>query len=45
MTKELLLKRLEELKAGRKQAEANLHATEGAIQEVEYWLKELEKNA
>jgi hypothetical protein len=42
MTREQLEKRKAELIASMKQIEANLHATSGAIQEVDFWLAQLE---
>ena len=43
MTKEQLEKRRAELVASLEQQKANLHATDGAIQECDFWLAELEK--
>ena len=43
MTKEAIEKRIEELKKQLEQVQANGNALIGAIQDCEYWLKELEK--
>ena len=41
MTEETLKKRLESLDAQRRQAEANLNAIAGAMQECQFWLTKL----
>lgn len=43
MNKQKLRERLDGLIKGRDQILQELHATSGAIQEVQYWLKEIEK--
>ena len=45
ITKEALLARLASLKDQHAQLEANAHATSGAIQDCEHWLKELQKDS
>ena len=42
ITLEQLQKRLEDLQAGRNQAEANMHAFDGAIAETKNWIKQLQ---
>lgn len=42
MSKEKLLKRKQELQEAFDQKKADLQALSGAMQDVEYWLKELE---
>jgi hypothetical protein len=42
MTKEQLEKRKADLIASLEQQKANLHATDGAIQECDYWLAQLD---
>ena len=41
MTKEQIEARKAELQAGLEQLKANMHATNGAIQECNYWLSQL----
>ena len=41
--KEHLLSRLNELRQSYDRVRADLHATDGAIQEVEHWLAEIDK--
>jgi hypothetical protein len=43
MTKEKLQERIDQLEAERKQVEATLLAYAGAIQDCQYWLKQLEE--
>jgi hypothetical protein len=45
MTREQLEQRKAELVASLEQQKANLHATDGAIQECVYWLAQLEVEA
>jgi hypothetical protein len=42
MTREQLEKRKAELIASLEQQKANIHATDGAIQEVNFWLSKLD---
>ena len=42
ITKEALEERLEQLQREREQLVANIHAYGGAIQECEYWLRQLD---
>lgn len=43
MNKEMVQQRLQRLKSEREQMVANVHAYDGAIQEVQHWLDELDK--
>jgi len=44
MTKELIQARLAELRANSEQFKANIHATQGAIQDCEHWLAVIEES-
>lgn len=42
MDKELVLRRLQQLKKEREQMVANIHAYDGGIQDCEYWLSQFD---
>lgn len=45
MTREQILKRIEALEEQRRNRIADIHAIEGAVQDCQYWLEQIEKNA